>query len=213
MKAKSFCEGFHGLILLQDIGDDAVQFLVSRDLDEPAQQFGAQAAMLIGVAHEHGDFSLVPAVQFAQTPNRNDPILSRVCVSVVGHQGHLPVVVDEAHADETLVRDARSQAEEVEVSQVGALLGERLVELHHQGLVLGADGAKGHGRAIFHRPRRDVFRRIRPNGQPGKLVCSQIPYVQHDPGVQRNQAFGRSKQWINVDLFDPALFRSNGTEP
>ena len=123
MKAKSFCEGLHGHILLQDIGDDAVQFLVSRDLNEPAQQFGAQAAMLIEIAHEHGDFSLFPAVQFAQTPDRNDPMLSRVCVSVVGHQRHLPVVVDEAHADETLVRDARIQAEEVEVSQVDALLG------------------------------------------------------------------------------------------
>ena len=40
--------------------------------------------------------------------------------------------------------DALLQVHQVEVAQVDAALGERLVELHHGRLVFGTDGPDGH---------------------------------------------------------------------
>ena len=58
-------------------------------------------------------------------------------VARLGHQRHVAVVVDEADAREPLVGDALPQLHHVEVAEVHGPLGQGLVELHHQRLVLG----------------------------------------------------------------------------
>ena len=66
-------------------------------------------------------------------------------VLVVGHQRHLAVVVDEADPGQPLVGDAPAQLQGLEVAQVDGVLGQLLVEPHHQRLVLGPDRADRDG--------------------------------------------------------------------
>ena len=75
-------------------------------------------------------------------PRRPTPRISCAAgdgVLALGDQRHLAVVVDEADARQPLVRHALAELERMEVAERDAALGERLVELDQQRLVLGPD--------------------------------------------------------------------------
>ena len=127
-------------------------------------------------------------------------------VALFGHQRHLAVVVDEADARQPLVRDALAETDEVQVAQIHAPLRQGLVELHHQRLVLGADGADGDLGAVLERPRSDVLRRVGADRERRQLVLgarsASCSTTRASSAISRS---ARGQQRIDVDLLDPAL--------
>ncbi len=119
------------------------------------------------------------------------------------HQRHLAIVVDEADAGQALVRGALGQLQRLEVAQVHRALAELLVELDHQRLVLGTDGADGDPLAVLHRPSGHVHGPGR-DGWPSAEARSSATLwlVHHHPRIEREQALGGGQQRVDVDLLD-----------
>ena len=101
--------------------------------------------------------------------------------------------------------DALGQVHHVEVAHVDALLGERLVELHHQGLVLGPDRAYRHGRAVAQLFVGDVLRGVGTDRRARKVLFARLRVVQNHAGVEGYEALGRGEERVDVQLFDPGL--------
>lgn len=99
-----------------------------------------------------------------------------------------------------------------EVAQIHAAVGERVMKLHHQRFVLGANRADGHRRAVTQFQKRRVARRIRTNGESGKLGFARPRRMQNHPRIQGEEALGRNEQRIDVDLGNPRLRRHELTE-
>ena len=126
-------------------------------------------------------------------------------ILAVGHQGHLPVVVDEADPGQALVGDPRAQLHRVEVAERDGPLREGAMERDHQRLVLGADRAGGRAGAVLGGP---GDRRIGSDTGGWRAEESRVvdvPVVDDHPGVQRQEPVRRGEQGIDVDLLDPAL--------
>ena len=64
-------------VLGEDVADDPLERLVAADLDEAAEQLGAQPLALETVADEQGELGLVRAAQLAQPADAEDLVRRR----------------------------------------------------------------------------------------------------------------------------------------
>src|SRR5215210_336465 len=183
-EAELLAEALHGAVFEEDLGGDPAQPLGLADLEELLEQDGPEALALEAVVHENGELGLIgDGVVPAETGYAQDLRLPGLGVLALGDEGHLAVVVYKADAREALVGGPAGEVHRVEVAHVDAALGERLVELDHQRLVLGPDGTHGYGRAVFQLRVADVLIGVGPNGGSGQIFLLGVGIVQDDPGV------------------------------
>ncbi len=213
MEAELLADTEHATVLRQDHSGDPVHLLIAADGDELMEDLGTQSAPLERVADQEGKLGLVGAKQEVQPPHGDDLVFPGLRVLVVSHEHHLTVVIDEAGPSQPVVGDAPAQLQGLEEAQVDGVLGELLVELHHQRLVLGADRANRDGQTAFACKRGDVLGGIRADGGARQLVRSDFRPVQDHAGVQRDQPLGRGEHRINVDLLDPRQLDHQPAEP
>src|ERR1035441_2478062 len=71
LEAELFGDLLHGAVFGQDVGDDGLHALAFADVDEAAQQLGAEALLLLVVADDDGEFGsrLLPAPRTASLPH------------------------------------------------------------------------------------------------------------------------------------------------
>ena len=92
------------------------------------------------VVDQHGEFGLAQFMLLAQAAHAENLLFLALGDLELGDERDFTVVIVEADARQALVRHALAQQERVQVAQVHAPVGKRLVELDHQGLILGQDG-------------------------------------------------------------------------
>src|SRR6266567_6186396 len=63
--------GLHDGVVAQHLCDNPVQLLVVRDLDETPQQLATQAASLVLIRNQNGNFRLVLGHQFIEPSHRD----------------------------------------------------------------------------------------------------------------------------------------------
>ena len=88
-------------------------------------------------------------------------MLAGLGVLVIGHQGHLAVVIDEADPGQPLVSDPGRVLHGMEVAERHASLGEGTVELDQERLIFGTDRPEDDLGAILGGPGSDVLRGVR----------------------------------------------------
>ena len=168
-------------------------------------------------------WSLTSRANSASSPpgsllSRPTPRISRSFgrgVAPLGDQRHLAVVVVEADARQPLVRRAAARASSGG-SSAGARVRsrQRLVEPHHQRLVLRADRADHDRRAVRHRP---AARRT-ASGTGGSPGAAAVLGVTSGPcsTTRASSAISpsrRREQRVDVDLLDPRLLDDELAEP
>src|SRR5215212_5559171 len=149
MEAELLRDALHGVVVEEDLCRDTPQMLGAADLEETAQEQGADAPALEAVADEDRELSLVgDGAAAAEAGYAHDLTLFGLGVGPFGDERHLAVVVDKADARQALVCRALVEVHHVEVAHVDALFGEGLVEPHHKGFVFGPYRAYRHGSAV-----------------------------------------------------------------
>ncbi len=88
----------------------------------------SQTEILILIGNQDRDFSFIPRVKLVHAPDRHDGALSCVGIGALGDQRHFAVVVAETDAEQALMGHAPAQAERVEIAQINAAIGERLMK-------------------------------------------------------------------------------------
>ena len=76
------------------------------------------------------------------------------------------------------------------------------MELNHDWLILGTDGSDGNLLAVFHRPRGHILGWVGTDGRARKLTVRHALVVNHDAGIEREEAFGGGEDGIDIDFFD-----------
>ena len=192
-KAELFAHALHLDVLGEDVAGDPGDLLVATDLEQAVEQRGAQSLPLEFVSDQECELGLVGLADLAQPADAEDLQFAGRGVLTAGHQGHFAIVVDEADPGQALVGDPRTERDRVEVAARDGTLGERAVELHQQGLVLGADGPEQQLLTVLGGPGGDVPARVRKDRRPGDVRVAHVGLVNDYPRVQRQQAIGRSQ--------------------
>src|SRR5208282_598088 len=122
---------------------------------------------LVLIADQKRHLGCASAVKLAQSPDGEDFMLA-IWRGVIGDQRHLAIIVDKTDSPQPVVCDSLAEFGPLKIAEKDAALRERSVELHHQWLVLRADGPDDHGGTIFHGPRRSVLHRVGPHRRLGK---------------------------------------------
>src|SRR5215212_2919977 len=162
--------------------------------------------MLEAVVDEDSELGLAGSrVVFAEASHTQYLRFPGPGVLVFGDEGHLLIVVYKADARQALVSCPPGEVHRVKVAHVDAALGERLVELNHQGLILGPDGPHCYGCTVFHLRMADVLVWVGSNGGPGQVFFLDVRVVQDDPGVEGYETLWRGEKWIYVELPDDGL--------
>ena len=136
-------------------------------------------------------------------------------IAPLRHQGHFPIVVNEANPRKALVANPLAQFQGVEIAQINRLFRQTLVETHQRRFILRANGANIDRCAVAQGPGGRVLNRIRADGRPGQR-CRIHGRVQHHPRIQGNQRTGGSgghglaslagEEGIDVNFLNPGLF-------
>ena len=195
----------HASILRKDVADDAIQPLITANLYQTAQELGPQSATLKRIANHNCKFALICAVRLDQSCHSENLAHAGSRIPVFHYKSHLTRVVDKAHARQALVGDTLAQPHLMEVPEIDALLGERLMELHHQRLVLRANRTDRHGWAILDLPLCHVLAGIRTDCKGGQLVGRGNRTMQYDASVEGDQPLTRNQQRIDLDFMNPRL--------
>src|SRR5690554_6697563 len=95
VEAEFSADPLHGGVLGKNISDDAVKFLLARNIDEPTEQFGAEALPLLRIPDDECELGVTRPGKLRKTTDRRDTPPSVVILNL-GHERHLTVVVDEA---------------------------------------------------------------------------------------------------------------------
>ena len=104
----------------------------------------------------------------------------------------------------------------VEVAERDAPLGERLVELDQQRLVLGADRADQERRGPSWSVQGPTYcDRVGADRRPGQRPRRSSPGRGRSPGrrARAGRRAGRGEQRVDVDLADPGLLDDQPAEP
>src|SRR5262249_28086286 len=109
-----FADGAHVLVHAEHDRVDPVEALVAGELEEPAAELGAEALVLVVVAHDRGHLGGVRAVLLRETAHGHD--LWRGLLGPDCDKDHLAVVIDETDAGEALMRDPLRQLDRGEVA-------------------------------------------------------------------------------------------------
>src|ERR687897_3496176 len=206
VEAEFLRDVLHGAVVEEYLRCDTTQPLGAGDLEEAAQEQGADAPALEAVADEDGELSLVgDSAAAAQAGYAHDLTFPRLWIGVFGDQRHLAVVIYKADARQALVGRALVEVHHVEIAHVYALFREGLVEAHHQGLVFGTDRAYRHRRAVAQLFVKDVLLRVRTDRGSWEDFFLRLGVVQNDTGVEGYQALRRGQERVDVELSYPAL--------
>src|SRR6266576_4665386 len=132
-------------------------------------------------------------------------MVSGLGILAIGEQSKSPIVAAEADAHQALMLDSGAQAQRAEIAQVHAALRERAMELHHERLVLGTNGADRDRCSVLQFPLPDILRGVRTNCRARQALGGHAGVMYDDACVECQQMIGCSKQWIDVDFSDPWL--------
>ena len=116
-----------------------------------------------------GEFGFAGAPDLAQTTDPENLVVAGLGVLVIGHQGHLAVIVDEADSRQPLVSHPRGVLHGVEVAKRDAPFREGSVELDQERLILGADRPQNDLGAVLDGQGSDVLRGIGPDRRLRKV--------------------------------------------
>src|SRR5215203_780867 len=207
VEAELFGDVLHGAVVEEDLCGDASEVFCAAHFEDSAHEQGTDAPALEAVADQDREFGLVGGcAAAAQAGDAQDLAFSRIGVGVLGDQGQLAVIVYIADAGQALVGRALGEVHHVKVAHVDALFGERLVELHHQGLVFGPDRAYRHRGAVAQLFVGDVLCGIGAYRRARQVLLARVGIVQNYAGVEGRQAPGRGEERVDVELLDPGLF-------
>ena len=128
VKPSSIAQALHPDVGAEHVGVDARHPLAARDLHQAAEQRASDPAPLPGIAHQQRELGAVAPVAIAAQPShrRDRPAARRR--ADLRDEGQLAIVVDEAGADQPLVRGPRVELERVQVAEPDALFRERADE-------------------------------------------------------------------------------------
>ena len=76
-EAELLADVLHLVVLGEDLGRDALERLVAADLDEAAEELGAEPLALEAVDDEEGELGLVDAVELPQAADAEDLLRRR----------------------------------------------------------------------------------------------------------------------------------------
>jgi len=213
LEAQFLADALHLDIFRKDVAKDPVDVLIAAHLEEPADQLGAQSQSLVAVADDQRELGFVGVPDLAQPADPPDLVLAGLGALSIGHQRHLAVVIDEADPSQSLVSNAGREFHGMEVAKRYAALGEGAVKVDEQWLIFGANWPESDLGSILVCPGSDVLRGVRADGQSRKVRNPDIETVNDDPGIQRQEPFGRGEQGIDVDFLDPFLLNHQMAEP
>ncbi len=108
----------HPLVFNKDITDQALEFFVLAELDQSPEQFCAKTLALELVGDEHGYFGLICTIEFDEVAYANNLALPCLRVCILADKSHLPVVVNETHADQLFVGDSLAQTQRVQPTEI-----------------------------------------------------------------------------------------------
>ena len=109
-EAELFADVLHGVIVRQNLPDDARQFFRATHGDELLEQLKTEALILPVVVDEHGEFRLVRAVLLAQPTDAENQFFAVILRRFqLRHERNFAVVIVEANALQSFVRDALRQ--------------------------------------------------------------------------------------------------------
>ena len=100
----------HGLVFRQHLAGNFRQFFHPADFDETFEQFKSESLAVPVVADQHGEFTFVHLCSLLKRPTPRiffSPSSSPVLM--FGDEGDLAVIIVEANARETFMRDALRQ--------------------------------------------------------------------------------------------------------
>jgi hypothetical protein len=103
---EAFEYGAHAVIVYHRRSHHTIEVLVSRHLDESANELASDSVPLILVRNEHSDLSLVLPRQLRQACHCQNLSLGGTGIPPLGDENHLAIVVDKADASERVVRRA-----------------------------------------------------------------------------------------------------------
>src|SRR5829696_852262 len=199
-------DALHGAVVEEYLRCNTTQILGAGDLEEAAQEQGADAPALEAVANEDRELSFVgDGAAAAQAGYAHDLAFPRLWIGVFGDQRHLAVVVYKADACQAFVGRALVEVHHVEEAHVDALFREGFVEAHHQGLVFRTDRAYRNGRAVAQLFVGDVLFRVRTDRGSWEIFFLRLGIVQNDAGVEGYQALLRGQERVDIELLDPGL--------
>src|SRR5690606_32118057 len=138
------------------------------------------------------------AVHARKAPDTQDSTLA--VVILLGDDRHFPVEVTHSDAYQPLVRHPLAQRKRMEVAQAHGVLGKRLMEAHHQGLILGTDRAQRYRLAALDLSACDILRGIGPDGQWRDRLLVDIASVNHHASIQGDYALVGDQERIYIDF-------------
>src|SRR5215472_5212451 len=110
--------------------------------------------------------------------SRNVPCALFICI--FRNQGEFAVVIDKAFGDQPLVLNASIKFERMKVAEINAAVGELMMELNHQRLIIRTDWTQYKLRAISRLPLSNILRGIWPNCRTRQLSISNVRRMQHN---------------------------------
>src|SRR5208282_6115420 len=99
------------------------------------------------------------------------------------------------------------QSQEAEIAIIDGLFRESTVKIHHYRFVLRTDRTECHESAVGQLQPTHVFGRVGSNGKLRNLAVREFRTVQNKSGIQCYNPIRGDEQRIDIDLFDPTLFR------
>lgn len=149
LEAEVIAQGAHGGVFGKNMGDDFAKAFVAGDVDQAGENFGSEAEMLAGIAHEDRNLAILSGAGFIEATDGDDFAPGSLRRGALGDESDFAVVVNEAFADEARVSDAGVQIFHVKVAEIDALVGKCLVEFDHERFVFRANGTNQNFLTIF----------------------------------------------------------------
>lgn len=126
----------HGLVLRQQVGDNAIMPSISPCLDELLKEFCAKPLPLMIISNDHVDFDIIGAGHFGQVTDADYLGLFCFRIPAFHYQRHLAVM---AAAQLSLVRHTLAEIQHTGVAQIHTVLRERPVKIDEEQFILRTD--------------------------------------------------------------------------
>src|SRR5262249_30933334 len=121
-----------------------------------------QPAVLILIGHDECHLGAqIGMISHHARDSRNVPCTLFICI--FRNEGEFSVVIDKAFRDQSVVHNASIKFERMEVTEINAAVGELMMELNHQRLIIRTDWTQCKLRAISRLPLSNILRWIGPN--------------------------------------------------
>ena len=117
-EAEFLTDRLHSMVLNKHTASEALEVFIAPELDQLSQHLGSHSLALELVCNEQGDLSALRAVGFDELTHAKNLLLPGLRILVGGDEGHLPVVVNETHADQLFVGDSLTQTQCVQPTEI-----------------------------------------------------------------------------------------------